>query len=75
MQYMFYEQWQKLLQFAHEKNIRVIGDIPLYVALKSADVWHFPQYFQVELQPNNASPLLPQVSGVPDQKWGHPVFL
>ena len=39
MQFKFYEQWMKLKKYANEKGIQIIGDIPIYVAMDSADTW------------------------------------
>ena len=47
LQYFFYTQWRSLQKFAHENNIKIIGDIPLYVALTSADAWVEPQIFDI----------------------------
>ena len=40
MQFKFYEQWMKLKSYANSKGIQIIGDIPIYVAMDSADAWH-----------------------------------
>lgn len=42
IQFMFYKQWNKLKEYANEKGIEIIGDIPIYVAMDSADVWQNP---------------------------------
>lgn len=48
VQYLFFEQWNSLKEYAHEKDIRFIGDLPIYVAMDSADVWASPQFFQLD---------------------------
>lgn len=76
LQYIFYEQWDALRQYANQKGVQIIGDIPIYVSPDSADVWAHPELFQ--LMPNR-SPRL--VAGVPPdyysatgQLWGNPVY-
>ena len=76
LQYLFYEQWQKLHAYAHENGVQFIGDIPIYVALDSADVWSDPQFFQLD---GNNVPT--EVAGVPPdaftedgQLWGNPLY-
>lgn len=48
MQFKFYEQWMKLKKYANEKGIQIIGDIPIYVAMDSADTWAHPELFQLD---------------------------
>ena len=48
-QYLFFSQWQDLLNYAHGKNIKIIGDIPIYVAMDSADTWANPELFQFNI--------------------------
>ena len=76
LQYLFYEQWQKLHVYAHDNGVQFIGDIPIYVALDSADVWSDPQFFQLD---GNNVPT--EVAGVPPdaftedgQLWGNPLY-
>lgn len=75
-QFEFFQQWQALRSYAHEHGIRIIGDIPIYVAHDSADVWANRELFCLEPQGN---PL--KVAGVPPdyfsatgQLWGNPIF-
>ena len=77
MQFKFYEQWMKLKKYANEKGIQIIGDIPIYVALDSADVWTHPELFLLDEE--NLTPL--KVAGVPPdafsetgQLWGNPLY-
>ncbi|WP_368290630.1 4-alpha-glucanotransferase, partial [Enterocloster clostridioformis] len=48
LQMKFEEQWSALKSYANEKGIRIIGDIPIYVALDSADTWYHPELFQLD---------------------------
>ena len=76
IQYEFFAQWDRIRDYAHKKNIRLIGDLPIYVAYDSADVWSNPALF--ELDEDN----LPKfVAGVPPdyfsedgQLWGNPLY-
>lgn len=77
IQFLFFSQWQKLYDYALEKNISLIGDIPIYVALDSVDVWSNLELFKID--PQTLEPL--QVAGVPPdyfsetgQHWGNPVY-
>lgn len=77
LQFKFYEQWDKLKAYVNEKEIKVIGDLPIYVALDSSDVWSHPELFQLD-----EKTLLPtEVAGVPPdaftdegQMWGNPIY-
>jgi len=75
-QYYFFKQWHAIKVFANSKGISIIGDIPLYVAHDSADVWSMHHDFQFD---ENRKPL--KVAGVPPdyfsetgQLWGNPLF-
>lgn len=75
-QYQFFRQWEALKRYANEKGIRIIGDIPIFVAFDSADVWAHPEYFA--LDENFRSTV---VAGVPPdyfsatgQLWGNPLY-
>lgn len=75
-QFQFFSQWTELKKYANKKGISIIGDIPLYVAHDSADVWSQPELFQFD---ENRQPL--KVAGVPPdyfsktgQLWGNPLY-
>jgi 4-alpha-glucanotransferase len=75
-QFLFLEQWLRLKIYANEKGVKIIGDIPIFVALNSADVWHHPSEFKLN---SDGSPKV--VSGVPPdyfsktgQLWGNPIY-
>lgn len=77
LQYEFFQQWARLKHYANERRIQIIGDIPIYVAHNSADVWAHPQNFQ--LDPETGEPAL--MAGVPPdyfsdtgQLWGNPIY-
>ena len=76
LQYKFFKQWNELKKYANEKGIEIIGDIPLYVAYDSVDVWLNPELFKL-----NSDRSLKKVAGVPPdyfsvtgQLWGNPVY-
>jgi 4-alpha-glucanotransferase len=76
IQYLFFRQWLAVKDYAHQKNIRIIGDIPLYVALDSVDAWANTDMFQFDA---NKNPIV--VGGVPPdyfsatgQLWGNPLY-
>jgi 4-alpha-glucanotransferase len=65
-QYLFFSQWQLLRTYANVQGIRIIGDLPIYVALDSVDVWSNQQLFQ--LDPETCEPT--HVAGVPPDSAG-----
>jgi 4-alpha-glucanotransferase len=76
LQYIFYQQWMKLKQYCGQKQIKIIGDLPIYVDYNSVDLWVNPEVFKLDEQ---KEPLA--VAGVPPdyfsstgQLWGNPVF-
>lgn len=76
LQYLFFTQFKKLLTYAHEKGVRVIGDIPIYVSADSADAWSEPELFQFDENRKQTA-----VSGCPPdafapggQLWGNPLY-
>ena len=76
-QYKFYEQWNSLRAYAEKAGVSIIGDIPIYVALDSADVWAKPQLFDLDsdLRPNNVAGVPPDYFSATGQLWGNPLYL
>jgi 4-alpha-glucanotransferase len=76
LQYFANEQWQKLKQYAHEKDVRLIGDIPMYPRLDSADFWIEPKNFQLDkiLKPLRISSVPPDYFKENGQLWGNPLY-
>lgn len=76
LQFKFYEQWEKLKKYANEKGIEIIGDIPIYVALDSADVWVFPDLFQLDesREPTDVAGCPPDAFSPTGQLWGNPLY-
>ena len=48
LQYIFFKQWTALREYANEKGIQIIGDIPIYVSADSSDVWTHPKLFKLK---------------------------
>ncbi|MDZ7717953.1 MAG: 4-alpha-glucanotransferase [Balneolaceae bacterium] len=76
LQFEFFNQWYDLKEYANVRDIRVVGDIPIFVDHNSADVWANPKYFEVDKQGNRQL-----VAGVPPdyfsetgQLWGNPLY-
>lgn len=76
VQFLFFEQWKKLKEYAHRRNIRLFGDMPIFVSRGSADVWANQDLFSLD---ENGQPTV--VAGVPPdyfsesgQLWGNPLY-
>lgn len=76
VQYLFYSQWNSLKAYANDRGIRMIGDVPIYVALDSADVWAEPGQFYLgkNLQPIDVAGCPPDAFSEDGQLWGNPLF-
>ncbi len=75
-QFLFLRQWQALKSYAAEKGIRIIGDVPIYVPLDSADVWSDPESFLLDenLQPTAVAGCPPDAFSEDGQLWGNPLY-
>ena len=75
-QYLFFRQWNALRDYIHEKGILVIGDIPIYVPLDSADVWSARGQFQLddEGRPTEVAGVPPDYFSEDGQLWGNPLY-
>ncbi len=76
LQYLFAVQWRSLKAYANGKGVRIIGDIPIYVAFDSADVWAHPELFQLEkdLAPICVAGCPPDAFSEAGQLWGNPLY-
>lgn len=76
LQYEFACQWKKLKEYANRKGVRIIGDIPIYVALDSADTWAHPELFQFdgEGKPIGVAGCPPDAFSKTGQLWGNPLY-
>ena len=75
-QFIFLKQWKALKAYANEKGIRIIGDIPIYVAFDSADTWANPVLFQFDEdnQPKAVAGCPPDAFSATGQLWGNPLY-
>ncbi|MCH5267247.1 MAG: 4-alpha-glucanotransferase [Lachnospiraceae bacterium] len=75
-QYHFFKQWKKLKKYANDNGIRIIGDIPLYVALDSADVWTHSDLFELDerRKPIHVAGVPPDIFSEDGQRWGNPLY-
>ena len=76
VQYLFYSQWSALRAYAREKGIGIIGDMPIYVALDSADVWAEPEFFLLDEHnvPVEVAGVPPDYFSADGQLWGNPLY-
>ena len=76
LQYLFFQQWNRLRDYVHAQGIRIIGDLPIYVAMDSADVWAEPECFQLDDQcvPTEVSGVPPDYFSADGQLWGNPLY-
>ena len=76
IQYLFFKQWGALRAYAHEKGVGIIGDMPIYVALDSVDVWASPENFQLDAKgfPTAVAGVPPDYFSEDGQLWGNPLY-
>lgn len=76
VQFEFYKQWTKLKAYANGLGIKIVGDLPIYVAYDSADVWVSPDLFELddELNPRTVAGCPPDGFSPDGQLWGNPIY-
>ena len=76
VQYLFYGQWDTMRAYAQKKGIGIIGDMPIYVALDSADVWAEPEFFRLDKKnvPVEVAGVPPDYFSADGQLWGNPLY-
>ena len=76
VQYCFFSQWDRLRSYVRQCGIKLIGDLPIYVPLDSADVWSSPELFQLDdaLQPTAVAGVPPDYFTADGQLWGNPLY-
>ncbi len=76
LQYLFFKHYFSLKSYAHKKSIRIIGDLPIYVALDSADTWANPTIFEFDsdMNPQRVGGVPPDYFSEDGQLWGNPLF-
>ena len=75
-QFIFDVQWSALHEYVNKKNIDIIGDMPFYLSLDSADVWQHPEEFQLDkdLLPKVVAGCPPDAFSATGQMWGNPIY-
>jgi 4-alpha-glucanotransferase len=76
LQFVFFHQWENLRKYANEKNIKIIGDIPIYPSLDSVDAWSNPDLFKLgdDKKPLYVAGAPPDYFSETGQRWGNPVY-
>ena len=76
LQFIFFKQWETLRRHCAEREIQVMGDLPIYVAHDSADVWAHPEYFHLDEHGNTtkAAGVPPDYFSATGQLWGNPIY-
>jgi 4-alpha-glucanotransferase len=76
IQFIFFEQWRKLRDYATDKGVRLMGDLPIYVALDSADAWARPDLFCLRRDgtPTEFAGVPPDYFSADGQRWGNPLY-
>lgn len=75
-QYLFFKQWAALKAYANGKGIQLFGDIPIYVAMDSADTWANPECFELDVnrRPTRVAGVPPDYFSADGQLWGNPLY-
>ena len=76
VQFQFHVQWHQLKKYANDRGIRIIGDVPIYVPLDSADVWANPELFRLDenRRPKMVAGCPPDSFSADGQLWGNPLY-
>jgi 4-alpha-glucanotransferase len=75
-QFLFFKQWTALREYAHARGLRIVGDIPIFVAFDSADAWSHPELFYLdeERKPTIVAGVPPDYFSPTGQLWGNPLY-
>ncbi len=75
-QFAFFRQWSQLKNYANEKGVKIVGDVPIFVALDSSDVWCNPQEFKLNADgsPQVVAGVPPDYFSATGQLWGNPIY-
>ncbi len=76
LQFLFFRQWNALKVYANGKNVQIFGDMPIYVAYDSSDVWAAPYLFELDesLEPKRVAGCPPDAFSELGQRWGNPLY-
>jgi 4-alpha-glucanotransferase len=75
-QWCFFRQWFALKRYANERGVKIVGDIPIFIAFQSADVWANPHLFHLDknMKPKVVAGVPPDYFSVTGQRWGNPLY-
>lgn len=75
-QWCFFRQWRKLKQYANERSIQIVGDIPIFIAYQSAEVWARQDLFELgdDSLPTVIAGVPPDYFSTTGQRWGNPLY-
>ena len=76
LQYIFFKQWAEVKDYANQQGIKILGDIPIFVAMDSADAWANPEmfFFDEDLKPIKVAGVPPDYFNENGQLWGNPLY-
>ena len=76
LQYLFFHQWTALRKYCHSKGVRIIGDLPIYIAHDSSEVWSHPELFYLDERghPSVVAGVPPDYFSATGQRWGNPIY-
>jgi 4-alpha-glucanotransferase len=76
LQFQFFHQWQALRRYSHERGVKIMGDIPIFVAHDSADVWSHPELYYLDERggPTVVAGVPPDYFSATGQRWGNPLY-
>lgn len=76
LQVLFFQQWSRIRHIAEQRGISILGDVPIYVADDSADVWSHPDFFDLDesLRPRHVAGVPPDYFSKTGQRWGNPLY-
>lgn len=76
LQYLFFKQWLELKAYANAHNVKIVGDIPIFVAFDSADAWANPEvfFFDEDRNPTKVAGVPPDYFSATGQLWGNPLY-
>ncbi len=75
-QWCFFRQWFALKKYANERGVKIVGDIPIFIAFQSADVWAHPNLFHLDknMKPTVVAGVPPDYFSATGQRWGNPLY-
>jgi 4-alpha-glucanotransferase len=75
-QFLFFRQWKELRGYAHQRGVKLIGDMPIFVSADSADVWSRPELFLLDAdrRPTFVAGVPPDYFSATGQLWGNPLY-